>query len=138
MQRFRNIVCTPFFPKEVWILEKGGWEYAKSLGETFKKGGGEFFLGVWPYIYQVTTRKQCGFRLIVSNVGILKSNYFVEELIPNVWQKSTLGPFFNEVKNVVYLSNKWTEEICILQNTSFTEKVRFTKVIHYFCFLRST
>lgn len=39
---------------------------------------------------------------------------------------------------VIYLSNKLTEQLHILQNTSSPEKVRFLKVTNYFCFMRNT
>ena len=39
------------------------------------------------------------------------------------------------IKFVAYLSSKFTEQLYILQNTPFSEKVRFPEVTHYFCFL---
>ena len=37
-----------------------------------------YFTGKWHDICQVTARKYCAFRLMVSNRGVLKSNYSVE------------------------------------------------------------
>ena len=37
-----------------------------------------YFTGKWHNICQVTARKHCAFRLMVSNRGVLKSNYSVE------------------------------------------------------------
>ena len=39
------------------------------------------------------------------------------------------------IKLVAYLSSKFTEQLYILQNTPFSEKVRFPEVTHYFLFL---